>query len=668
MKKIDKIFVFGALLALCLSGCSKGEPEAAPSGDGPVRLQIVPAVGEMRTKVSAGDAGYRFDAGDAVGVFAFHSGSVPVSSDKTFNRSFSYDGASWSPEGEVYWPSGAVGTPCCLLAYYPYREELTEAEKVSFRVSADQSSTERMMENDFLAGRTLADKADRPVEMVLSHLFCMITVNVDYLSEHIDDAACTVYLNARTEASIDLTQRQASVAGTPERIVPVSLEQASDGYDRSWSAIVPPQQAETSEPFLHIVYGNREIPLPIDKTFEAGCHYSVNVKVGLDGELSLEGIYVSQWDDQVTIENGGKSDLTVYNTGDVITYQKGSVPHPVTLVVTGDGFVREHLVKGGYFEQQAREALDFLFDVEPYKSYREYFNVYIIAAVSKDEGVGDDRTGVKKDTYFGISVEDSFSGSIFHKGRDFITRFVNDYCPDVKEGLVTRKDVSVALLANDGRRGGKTTSYSTGEGYSIIPLTEGEWVNDIDHIREQIGEDIGVSVERWPNVFLHEFGGHCIGRLGDEYWTEDGNYNSSYISFHNWTVPMCKNLTADISAASTTLFWKHMIGDERFPKVGVYEGGHASYSRGIWRPEKVSCMIDDRRYFNAYSRQLIVERIKSLSGEVFDYNDFLAKDVDYDEILDRKGSGSYSDDYSKYSRRDLPVYPLRDAPIFIDEE
>ena len=78
-------------------------------------------------------------------------------------------------------------------------------------------------------------------------------------------------------------------------------------------------------------------------------------------------------------------------------------------------------------------------------------------------------------------------------------------------------------------------------------------------------------------------------------------------------------------------------------------------------------MIDDRRYFNAYSRQLIVERIKTLARETFDYDEFLAKDVNYDEILDQTKVGQYSNDYSKYSRRDLPVYPLRRPPIEIEE-
>ena len=47
--------------------------------------------------------------------------------------------------------------------------------------------------------------------------------------------------------------------------------------------------------------------------------------------------------------------------------------HPVTLVVTGDGFTTNELAPNGLFESSAREALNCLFSVEPYKSYREYF-------------------------------------------------------------------------------------------------------------------------------------------------------------------------------------------------------------------------------------------------------------------------------------------------------
>ena len=670
MSKLYRWLICGALVAWGVAGCSKDPVWNAGNDQGEIRLQVAPSIGNMQTKVSQNTAGYQFDAGDAIGLFATKSGNVPSISDKTFNDRFDYDGVNWSSPEPVYWPSGGVGTPCCLLAYYPYQEGVTAVNAIPFAVSIDQSTTQQMMANDFLVSRTLADKIDMPITIQMSHLLSMVTVNVAYQSDHINDVACDLKVQSPTSIQVDLSQWPAVVttSGAAQTIRPLPLTTPSQGYDRSWSVIVPPQQVGSSTSFLSIVYGNNVFPLAVDKTLESGCHYSINVKVGIDGELTLEGIYVSKWDEAITLNNGSKTDLKVYNTGDVIVYQQATVPNPVVLVVTGDGFIQEHMLEGGYFEQVAREGLDFMFDVEPYKTYRDYFTVYIIPAVSHDEGVSDDNLNENKDTYFGISVKNSFSYAVAFKGQRYLTNFVQSYCPDVKNGRVPREEVCTAILANDDHGGGVTFSSPSGEGYVFCPLTPGEWVSDIDNIREQIGEDIGVSVQRWPNVFLHEFGGHCIGRLGDEYWYDNDNvYDFSYISRHTWRVPMCKNITADITPSSTTLFWKHMIGDARFPKVGVYEGGNAQYGKGIWRSEKVSCMIDDRRYFNAYSRQLIVERIRTLARETFDYDEFLAKDVNYDEILDQTKAGKYSNDYSKYSRRDLPVYPLRRPPIEIEE-
>ena len=525
------------------------------------------------------------------------------------------------------------------------------------------------MANDFLVSRTLADKADRAITMEMSHLLSMITVNVAYQSDHIQDVACSLKIDTRTQMSVDMTQwpAQFTVSGATQTLTPFPLETPSGGYDRSWSVIVPPQSVEASVPFLKVIYGSQEIPLPLNKTFQSGFHYSVNLKLGIEGELTLEGISVSQWDETITVNNGRVEDLTVYNTGDVIVYQEGTVADPVVLVVTGEGFIREQMLKNGYFEQMARKGLDYLFNAEPYKTYRHYFTVYIIPAISNEEGVGDWRAHIQKDTYFGISTGENFSGaySIYDRKPEL---FLKEYCPDIVNGRVTYDQVPLAILANDSRRGGVTSSSPAGAAYAICPLTPGEWISELDNIREQIGEEIGVTIETWPNVFLHEVGGHAIGRLGDEYWYDnDEKYIRNYISEHSWTVPMCLNLTCDPSPTSTSVYWRHMIGDSRFPKVGFYEGGYAEYGKGIWRSEKISCMIDDRPYFNACSRQLIVERIKKLSNEAFDYEDFLAKDVNYDEVLDQLQSGAYSNDYGKYSRRDLPVYPLREPPVLLKD-
>ena len=45
-------------------------------------------------------------------------------------------------------------------------------------------------------------------------------------------------------------------------------------------------------------------------------------------------------------------------------------------------------------------------------------------------------------------------------------------------------------------------------------------------------------------------------------------------------------------------------------------------------------MDDNRLYFNTISRQLIVERIKTIAGEPFVLEEFFAKDINYDPLRD----------------------------------
>ena len=116
--------------------------------------------------------------------------------------------------------------------------------------------------------------------------------------------------------------------------------------------------------------------------------------------------------------------------------------------------------------------------------------------------------------------------------------FVAENCPDVKNGLHTVKDVPILMIVNDTRYGGICISFDDGSGYCIAPYSEGgaplRWdfpstiaVNDADPasglraVTQDEAESLGHSVGDWRNIVVHEFGGHCFARLGDEYW-----YNS----------------------------------------------------------------------------------------------------------------------------------------------
>ena len=57
----------------------------------------------------------------------------------------------------------------------------------------------------------------------------------------------------------------------------------------------------------------------------------------------------------------------------------------------------------------------------------------------------------------------------------------------------------------------------------------------------------------------------------------------------------------------------------------MFEGAYY-YDSGVWRSEAISCMDDNRPYYNAPSREAIVRRIMRASGETFRMEDFIKND------------------------------------------
>jgi hypothetical protein len=62
-----------------------------------------------------------------------------------------------------------------------------------------------------------------------------------------------------------------------------------------------------------------------------------------------------------------------------------------------------------------------------------------------------------------------------------------------------------------------------------------------------------------------------------------------------------------------------------YTHVKVIEGAYY-YTKGAYRSEQNSCMIDNRRYYNSQSRYLIYERILKNAGEDFNIDIFIKND------------------------------------------
>ena len=182
--------------------------------------------------------------------------------------------------------------------------------------------------------------------------------------------------------------------------------------------------------------------------------------------------------------------------------------------------------------------------------------------------------------------------------------------------------------------------------------------------------ELGRNTGDWRNTVVHEFGGHCFGRFGDEYWQDNQlSYESGKISSQTWQVPFALNLASDPAAVPwqadvleyplETLVAK----DPNYGRIGIFQGG-GTVLFGRWRSEMISCMIDNRFYFSTWQRMLIVRRIMSLSGSTFDAASFWEKDVTIDPVRDVTSNPAPGN----VRRRQVQDVPLLPPPVLHEEE
>lgn len=315
---------------------------------------------------------------------------------------------------------------------------------------------------------------------------------------------------------------------------------------------------------------------------------------------------------------GGKavSSVRYFTTGTAGGYVDGEVrlikeesagaPQPVHLIFTGDGFIEEDYQEGGAFDQALETAVNAFFGLEPYASYKDYFRVSAVAAYSQERGatVMSNMTGCKaqtKNTKFSSTLDGGNSTGI---ACDYDRVF--SYARKV-DG-VTEADLdntTVFVIINLNVYAGTCMMMATGRSVSMCPT----------------GSSFG-------KVVTHEGGGHGFGRLLDEY------------RYHNMSLPVDEQNYVNSCRESDPYFgynisltgdrelvhWKYYFDMAGYEAVGMYEGA-CLYDMGAWRPEYISCMVDNRPYYNAPSREAIVRRIMKASGSTFDFDDFLAKDA-----------------------------------------
>lgn len=297
-----------------------------------------------------------------------------------------------------------------------------------------------------------------------------------------------------------------------------------------------------------------------------------------------------------------------YKDGEISVYQVESAgaPKPVHLIFMGDGFIEEDYEEGGAFDQAVETAVNAFFSVEPYPSYKEYFRISTIAVYSQERGatVKKDMSSVRaqeRNTAFSATLEGGNStGTSCNYDKVF------SYALKVPGMSETALDnTTVFLLINVDAYAGTCAMYVSGRSVSMCPMGKSSF----------------------GPVVSHEGGGHGFGRLLDEYRSNDAqlpaqmkdelNYWRGYDPYYGYNI--------DVTGDRTSVHWSHYFSRSGYETVDMFEGAYL-YKRGAWRPEEISCMHDNRSYYNAPSREAIVRRIMKASGKTFNMNDFVAKD------------------------------------------
>lgn len=315
--------------------------------------------------------------------------------------------------------------------------------------------------------------------------------------------------------------------------------------------------------------------------------------------------------------------------GEVKIYQTATKGNGIDIVFIGDGYDAKDIAKGTFFTN-TESGYNAFFDVEPYKTYKDYFNVYAVVSQSDESGIGTVNTII--DTKFGSS---------FSQNRilasDPTPCFA--WAKKASPSLDLTKSLTI-LLMNTSTYEGVTMMYGDGSAIACCPVSTDAYPYD------------------FRGIIQHEAGGHGFGKLGDEYIYHnafiqncgcfdgcdhpkgENDLNSAYGIFksHGWY----KNLS--LTSDATQVPWAHLIYNPKYSDyVDMFEGGYM-HSRGVYRSEATSCMNNNIPYYSTISRQAIVERIMEYAGETFTLEKFYA--LDKDNFGTIPSTRSYSKDFS----------------------
>lgn len=293
--------------------------------------------------------------------------------------------------------------------------------------------------------------------------------------------------------------------------------------------------------------------------------------------------------------------------GKIDTLQQHVKGEGIPIVLMGDGFVDQEFSDGTY-RRVMEKAMENLFTEEPVKSLREYFDVFMINAVSENND-------------FGVGYKTAFSCKLAGKNSTAISG--DDASVQVYVGKVVkeekRKNCLAVVILNTSAYAGTTYFGYQDKNSQFI-----EFAIAYCPIIENLESDY------FRQVLVHEAIGHGLGKLEDEYVYSDKG-SISILEVQRIRVMQANGWAqnVDFTASEDSVMWASFLTDSRYQNehLGVYEGA-CTYPEGAYRPSEDSMMNSNTCAFNAPSRMSLYEKVMKIgmTVEQVSYEDFVAFD------------------------------------------
>lgn len=337
-----------------------------------------------------------------------------------------------------------------------------------------------------------------------------------------------------------------------------------------------------------------------------------------------------------------------YGEDEWITLQKATKGNNggINIVLLGDGFNAKDIASGKYLKD-IKQEVEYFFGIEPYKTYRDYFNVYTAIPLSTESGIGTVNT-IRYNRF-----NTTFTGGVGLKA-DYDEVF--DYAlgaPTVNKSNLNQ--TLIIMVPNSTDYGGICQMWEDGSAIAFCPQSTYGYPLDT------------------RGVIQHEAGGHGFGKLGDEYIYHNAFIDACGCSCcgHVLEFNAAKSLgwydNLELTGKMHSVGWSHLIFDDRYSDiVDIYEGGYM-HNRGVFRSEPNSCMNNDIPYYSTISRESIVKRIKAYAGETYSFEDFVKNDKRDAGIVESRAFGGNGDQRTSGTYQHAPVFhkgsPLKMAKV-----